>query len=309
MTRVPIGRGALATVVGLAAVAAGCWALSRGSHRAATTVPASSPPTPPGENEVQAAETYQGFLYGRITTGGGAIVEGRLRFEGGEDVFWSDDFNGAKREKPWLAHVSPEQRPKERHPIEIFGFEIVQRERESKVDRPFLARFGDLAHIEARGDAVRVTLKSGTAFVLNRFDASDFDDGVRVWDKRQGVVDLDSLRIRTIELLKTPALADAPHRLHGTVRTSQGGFSGFIAWNRAQSLGSDELPRGQRPRLRRLSGGQPTHGQRHHPRRPPPRRPADLGPRRERDHRPARHPMPRRGLLHPLRPDRFHRAP
>ena len=39
---------------------------------------------------------------------------------------------------------------------------------------------------------MRVTLKSGTVFDLDRFAASDFDDGVRVWDGRRGVVDLDS---------------------------------------------------------------------------------------------------------------------
>ena len=55
-----------------------------------------------------------------------------------------------------------------------------------------------------------MTLKSGTVFDLDRFEASDIDDGVRVWDGRRGVVDLDSLRIRTIELLPTLAIGAAP---------------------------------------------------------------------------------------------------
>ena len=104
-----------------------------------------------------------------------------------------------------------------------------------------MARFGDIARIEASGRDVRVTLKSGTVFDLDRFDASDFDDGVRVWDGRRGVVDLDSLRIRTIELLPTPALGAAPDRLHGTVRTRQGDFTGFVQWDREECVGSDEL--------------------------------------------------------------------
>jgi len=57
-----------------------------------------------------------------------------------------------------------------------------------------------------------VTLKSGTVVELDRFEASDFDDGVRVWDGRRGVVDLDSLRIGSIELLPTAGLGDAPGR-------------------------------------------------------------------------------------------------
>jgi hypothetical protein len=105
-----------------------------------------------------------------------------------------------------------------------------------------MARFGEIALIEARGvKVVRVTLKSGTVFDLDRFEASDFDDGVRVWDGRRGVVDLDSLLIRSIELLPTPSLGAAPYRLHGTVRTRQGDFTGFVQWDREECVGTDEL--------------------------------------------------------------------
>jgi hypothetical protein len=48
-------------------------------------------------------------------------------------------------------------------------------------------------------------------------------------------------RIRTIELLPTPPLDAAPSRLHGTVRTRQGDFTGFVAWHRHGAIGPDEL--------------------------------------------------------------------
>ncbi len=137
--------------------------------------------------------------------------------------------------------MPPERLPKERRPIEIFGVEIADREHPIDLGRLFMARFGDIARIEARGRDVRVTLKSGTVFDLDRFSASDFDDGVRVWDGRRGVVDLDSLRIRAIELLPTPRPGAAPDRLHGTVRTRQGDFTGFVQWDREECVGSDEL--------------------------------------------------------------------
>jgi hypothetical protein len=87
-----------------------------------------------------------------------------------------------------------------------------------------------------------VTLKSGTAFLLARSEASDLDDGVRVWDRDHGIVDLDSLRLRSIELLESPAQGAAtPDRLFGTVHASVGTFTGFVAWEKEQSLGSDEL--------------------------------------------------------------------
>lgn len=246
MTRATIAGGAFATVLILLALAAGYWALEQDVAPAAATSPTITPSTAPTVAETHpAAETYQGFLYGRITTVDGATYEGRLRWgsggQEGQEAFWDDYFNGPKRENPWLAHVPPERLPKERRPIEIFGIEIAHKESPIEVRRDLMVPFGEVARIEARGRDVRVTLKGGAVFDLDRFGASDFDDGVRVWDGRRGVVDLDSLRIRAIELLPTARLGAAPYRLHGTVRTRRGDFTGFIEWDRDESVGSDEL--------------------------------------------------------------------
>lgn len=222
-----IAGGALAAVVLLLAVAAGYRALEQAAR------PAVSPPA--------AAESHQSLLYGRIITLDGATYEGRLRWGGDEEAFWGNYFNGVKKENPWAAHVPPERLPKERHALKVFGVEFGQREQAIGLGRPFMARFGDIARVEARGRDVRVTLKSGAVFDLDRFSASDFDDGVRVWDGRRGVADLDSLRIRAIELLPASRPGAAPGRLHGTVRTRQGDFTGFIQWDREECLGQDEL--------------------------------------------------------------------
>jgi hypothetical protein len=206
------------------------------------------PPPPPRPRPrppppTAAAEVHQSFLYGRITAVDGATYEGRLRWGkgGNQEAFWGDYFNGSKDENPWAAHAPVERLPKESYPIEILGFEILHRERPINLVRLFMARFGDIARIEARGGDVRVTLRSGTVFNLDRLEASDFDDGVRVWDGRRGVVDLDSLRIRAIELLPPARPGDAPDRLHGTVHTRQGDFTGFVQWDREECVGSDEL--------------------------------------------------------------------
>jgi hypothetical protein len=241
MTRAAIARGAFATVVVLLAAAAGYRALKQDVHPAAATSPAITPPTTRAETH-PAVELQPGFLYGRITTVDGATYEGRLRWGGDQEAFWGDYFNGFKGKNPWLAQVPPERLPKERRRIEIFGITVAHRERPIDGGRPFMARFGDIARIEAHGRDVRVTLKSGTVFDgLDRFEASDFDDGVRVWDGKRGVVDLDSLRIRTVELLPTPSLGAAPYRLHGTVRTRRGDFTGFVQWDREECVGPDEL--------------------------------------------------------------------
>jgi hypothetical protein len=227
MKRFTIAGGAFASVV-LFALAAGYWVRKQQRSPAAT---------PPAAEE----DAHQSFLYGRISTLDGVTYEGRLRWGGGEEAFWGNYFNGARKENPWAAYVPPEQLPKEGRPIEILGVEIFYREHPIDLRRLLMARFGDIARIEARGRDVRVTLKSGTVLDLDRFSASDFDDGVRVWDDTRGVVDLDSLRIRAIELLSAPRLGAAPDRLHGTVRSRQGDFTGFVQWDREQSVGSDEL--------------------------------------------------------------------
>ena len=237
MTRGRVAGAAFATVLVLMALAAGYRALKKDFKPATARSPAATAPA-----AWAAEEAHPSFLYGRITTVDGVAYEGRLRWGGGEEAFWGDYFNGARKQNPWVGHVPPEQLPKERRPIEIFGVEIVRRERPLDLGRLFMARFGDIARIEASGRDVRVTLKSGTAFDLDRFSASDFDDGVLVWDGTRGVTNLDSLRISAIELLPAPRPGAAPDRLHGTVRTRQGAdFTGFLQWDREKCVGSDEL--------------------------------------------------------------------
>jgi hypothetical protein len=236
MKRGWVAGGAFATVLVLLALAAGYRALRQDVYPATPTSPAATVPA-----ATLANEAHPSFLYGRITTIDGVTFEGRLRWGGGQEAFWGDYFNGAKKNNPWVAHVPSERLPRERRPIEIFGVEIADREQSIDLSRLFMARFGDISHIEGSFRDVRVTLKSGTVFDLARGAANDLDDGVRVWDGTR-VFDLDSRRIRAIELLPTPGPGATPNRLHGIVHTRQGDeFTGFVQWDREQCLGSDEL--------------------------------------------------------------------
>lgn len=189
---------------------------------------------------VETVGSLAGFLNGRITTHDGATYEGRLRFGGGEEAFWGDYFNGFKEENPWAANV-PADQLMERRPIEILGVEIAQREHQIELRRPFVARFGDIVRVELTVRDIRVTLKSGTVVDLDRFGADDVADGLRVWDDRAGVVDLHERRIRVIEFVPTARHGVVPARLHGTVHTRQGAFTGFVQWGREVRLGTAEL--------------------------------------------------------------------
>ena len=185
-------------------------------------------------------EAHPSFLYGRVAVAAGATYEGRLRWGRGrgQEAFWGDYFNGFKSQNPWAAHVPPEYLGKD--PIKIFGIGVGGG---SKLDlgRPFMARFGDIARIESAGHDVRLTLKSGAVLVTNFSAFNDLDDGLRVWDRSQGIRDVGARQVRTIDFLPAPAAAPLPHRLHGTVRTNSGDFTGFVQWNRNKGLGTDEL--------------------------------------------------------------------
>ncbi len=180
------------------------------------------------------------FLHGRITLFNGATHEGRLRFGMGEEALWGHYFNGSKEGNPWASHVSPE-RLAERRQVEIFGIELANWEGRIDLDRFFMARFGDLTRIEVQGSRVRVTLKSGTVFNLDRLAADDLADGVQVWDAQHGIVHLGERRVRSIELFPSSRPGPALPLLQGTVRTRQGEFTGLLQWNREKCLGSDEL--------------------------------------------------------------------
>ena len=233
MTKTTLAGGATAVVLTVLALAAVYQTFQQDVD------PASARSQPSSLSTGETADAHESYIYGRITTDDGTVYQGRLRFGGDEEAFWGDYFNGFKDENPWIAHVPPEQL-KEQRTTEIFGLEI---EREHQVDlgRPFMGRFGDIARVEVLGRDIRVTLKSGTTFDLNRFSADDVADGVRVWDGQRGVVDLSERQIRTIEFLPAAGSGTAPNRLHGTVRTRQGTFAGFLQWNREESMGTDAL--------------------------------------------------------------------
>ena len=230
-----MGAATLVTLALLLALASGRLLFHQGLDSAA--------PSPPSASRLAGApaqETRPGTLYGRVTAHDGTAYEGRLRFGGDEEAFWGHTFNGFRDENPWAGYA-PRERLKVRRPVRILGVEVAQRERPIPLGRPFMARFGDISRIEPRGGDILLTLKSGTEFVLDRFAADDLADGVRVWDDSHGIVDLDERRIRSIEFLPTPGSDPALERLHGTVRTRQGDFTGFLQWDREASMGADEL--------------------------------------------------------------------
>ncbi|HUH12044.1 MAG TPA: hypothetical protein VMK65_03005 [Longimicrobiales bacterium] len=195
----------------------------------------------------EAASTTLGpagaLLYGRVTTVDGTVLEGPLRFGGDEEALWGHQFNGVRTRNPWMDHAPRNQLPRERLSIEILGVTISAPGAPYSLGRPFMARFGDIARIDAGHRTIQVTLKSGTVFDLNRNSADDLADGIRIWDATHGMVDLNERKLRSIEFQPSPRRAAEAGAgaavLHGSVQTAQGRFTGLIQWDREEALGSD----------------------------------------------------------------------
>ena len=179
------------------------------------------------------------FLYGRVTTTGGEVHEGRLRFGGDEEALWTHYFNGVKAANPW-ADVAPASALVRERARRIVGIDFGSARRTIDLERPFMVRFGDVARIDASRRVLTVTLRTGDVVTLDRFEADDFADGLRIWTDG-GVMDLDEWAIRSVEFLPTPDGMTGPALLRGTVHTAEGAFSGRLQWNREASLTSDVL--------------------------------------------------------------------
>jgi hypothetical protein len=83
MKRATIAGGAFAAILVLVALVIGWMALERVVRPAAATSSEIPPSTAPAAAETHPApETYQGFLYGRVSTVTGDTYEGRLRWGG-----------------------------------------------------------------------------------------------------------------------------------------------------------------------------------------------------------------------------------
>jgi hypothetical protein len=185
------------------------------------------------------AADQQGFLYGKITTEGGAVYEGRLRW-GEEEAFWGDFFNATKEERTMPDDV-PDSVRKKKKPVKIFGFTLHWGSYTDSA-RVFKARFGDIDEIRVRGgDSAVVVMKNGTEYRIGG-GSNDVGGKIQVWDASIGEVDLDWDRIEKIEFLATPKDLDvAVRRLHGTVQTTSGEFRGFVQWDQDECLSADKL--------------------------------------------------------------------
>ncbi len=190
-----------------------------------------------------AAADGDGFIYGKVTTAGGHQHTGFLRW-GDEEAFWDDLFHSAKEDLPYFDEVDPDELEAglEREHEDIIDVIIDMFSDHGDPSRVFSCRYGDIRSLEVLGgDSAEVRLKSGLVLEVEGY-SNDVGGTIHVTDDEGRTTDLKWRRIDTIEFLPAPAGARPPgHRLHGTVETRRGSFTGFIQWDKSECLDSDIL--------------------------------------------------------------------
>lgn len=189
---------------------------------------------------VPAGASDVGYLYGRVTTVDGDSYTGQLRW-GDEEAFWDDIFNSNKIENENLDYLDRDEldevRDRKRNPFSFLWDD------DDEFTHLFAVRFGDMSRIDVhRRGEITVEFRNGEHLELEG-GSNDVQEPVTVVDAKAGVVQVRWKRIRQIEFMPTPAKLE--HKLgeplYGTVRSSEGEFTGLIQWDHHECLSTDEL--------------------------------------------------------------------
>jgi len=192
---------------------------------------------------VLAKSDNDGFIYGRVVTDSGNEYTGFLRW-GTEEAFWDDLFHTAKEDLPYMDafHESRRHKDDDDTEIQVFKWTFKIKDGHHSGDRLFIARFGDIATIEPKGDDSAVlTMKSGEQYEVEG-SSNDVGGKIHVKDQSLGEIDLRWDKIESITFMPAPAGEDpGVWRLYGTVETDAGNFEGFIQWDKQECLNTDLL--------------------------------------------------------------------
>lgn len=186
------------------------------------------------------AGNTQGFIYGEIATDRDTY-RGRIRWNGDEEAFWGDIFNGSKDDMPYADEI-PRRELTRRRSGDGFWRRFASRWDDRRHSRSTTVRFGDIEEIEVlSGDRALLYLKSGTELEVDG-GSNDLGADITIWDESVGRVTIDWDRVETVRFLPTPRNLDVgAYRLKGRVETRAGIFEGYVQWDLEECLSHDEL--------------------------------------------------------------------
>jgi hypothetical protein len=192
-------------------------------------------------------------LYGRVYTSGGDVYEGYLRWDRNEGS-WGDVLDGSK-ELPWenlrQAQELDDRYDRDRRRsrgIRFLGTRISWDEDEDEITSATSGiRFGHVRTLEVLDSwSAVLVLKSGAEV---EFSSGSTDIGrslraLTIEDPEAGEIELKWRDIESIDFMEAPSDLPDPRasRLYGTMETySRLEFTGYVAWDADEILGSDVL--------------------------------------------------------------------
>lgn len=177
-----------------------------------------------------------GAIHGTVFTRDGAEITGDLRWDKNEN-FWDDVIDASKKDWVWSRDRQ------DGFDLRIFGMQFFHSgSGRHRTHSLFSIPFGHIAAIEPENrDLVRITLKNGR--ILEVREGADLGPSMRdiLVDDGNSEVDLDWNDIRRVEFSPGEDTEKDRDRLYGTVTTSVGDFTGFIVWDKDESLMDDIL--------------------------------------------------------------------
>lgn len=177
-----------------------------------------------------------GRIHGTVITRDGDRYTGTIRWDKNEN-YWDDVIDANKTARVWVRDRG------DGVDISIFGMRFTHSgsARRMRAYNRFSIPFGELAALEPAGNnRVHLELKSGETLTV--VEGADLGPRVRgiVVTGPEGETDLDWGDLGRVEFSAGPGTGD-PERLFGTVETAVGSFTGFIVWDRDESLAGDIL--------------------------------------------------------------------
>lgn len=176
-----------------------------------------------------------GEIYGTVRTTGGEVYTGPIRWDKNE-VAWDDFLEGHKDHK--VKSRDPGTR------ITVFGKEILDWIPGHSWAHPqFSIPFGHIRSLERKGSEARIETKGGEVFQVGG-GGSDIGSSVRrieVRDEQAGEIRLRWRDLDRIDFAQGPGAGIDGARLYGTVETRRGEYTGYVVWDKDETLASDIL--------------------------------------------------------------------
>ena len=178
-----------------------------------------------------------GEIYGTIETTRGEFLTGPIRWDTNEN-FWDDRLDARKADP--IESTDPE----DGFSLSLFGWEIINYAGpKTSVTSQFSIPFGHLKSIEPRGaDSAVLELKDGSRVSVSG-STTDLGRALElvILDAERGEVELPWRKIARVEFAQGPGAGRDAERLYGTLTTQAAEYTGYIVWDRRESLAGDIL--------------------------------------------------------------------